>query len=136
MISRWRNAPGSLSVSIGKDSDGLWVEADDWRALPDGLAAYFDANYPCIDSESGHVVELLIEIESDGYSDPGRGYESNGDPGYPPEGEDERRVVSVMLDENPPPALPASLHDEVYGMWEKSIHAAEVDHNDYSGSDV
>jgi hypothetical protein len=69
-------------------------------------------------------VEIVLHCTSTGYYDSGVHTFSNGDPGYPPEGEDERQVVGVYLMDgngNERLAPPAVLE------WLREIYAEKID---------
>lgn len=42
--------------------------------------------------------EILIDVQVRGYSDPGVRTLANGDPGYPPESDEEREITGIRLE--------------------------------------
>jgi hypothetical protein len=121
MIQRWNNRPFTISLDLSAergqliDSDGKPV---DCVAYPAGC-------------EEGECVTLTLDCQSTGYYDPGRltgPYEDC----YPPEGEDERDIVSATLTH---PAGVVEIRDrstldELYSRFQSRIEAEEVSPDD------
>jgi hypothetical protein len=121
-ISRWRNAPGQITATVGPALlygvyHWSWAD-DDGNILPAPISAWLREQFPA-EQEWGNGVELVIDFESSGYSDPG-GWD------YPPEGDDEREVVDVTVYQQDI-AMPVALHNDVWEHWEKAIYAEDVD---------
>lgn len=117
MIHRWNKRPFTVSLDLSAehgqllDSDGKPV---DCLTYPAGC-------------EEGECVTLELDCESSGYYDPGKLYGMPEDC-YPPEGEDEREVVSATLTH---PAGVVEIRDrstldELYSRFQSRIEAEEV----------
>ena len=73
--------------------------------------------------------EIEIEFRSSGYYDPGK---TSGLPEncYPPEGEDERTVDTVLVTiGRKTMTLPKQLADEIAGFFQEEIDDEEIDHS-------
>jgi len=84
-ISRWRDARGKLNVEL-ELVDDVWLTASGKREFPTAIGLE--------KPEGAGTAEILMEVSSCGYYDPGR---NTGcpDSSYPPEGEDERALVAA-----------------------------------------
>lgn len=90
MKTKWNNVRSQLRTSIG--IDGGEVYSVDWDnvKIPQAVKDYIPAN--------AGWIHLVIDWKSSGYNDPGCWNLPNGDPGYPPEGDDERTMEAVRLE--------------------------------------
>lgn len=85
----------------------------------------------------GESAEITIHFESSGSFDSGCAYLTNGDPGYPPEGYDERLFVSATIREHGSKEdvwLPDDIGRKLFDMYEQQIKETELDYtqeNDY-----
>ena len=68
---------------------------------------------------------LVIHFLSSGYHDPGCMYLSNGDPGYPPEG-DEERVLDYM--EMGGLRVPQEFAEKLFERYLADVEAADVEY--------
>jgi hypothetical protein len=114
---KWNRVSFTISLDLSAergqliDSDGKPV---DCLTIPAGCP-------------EGECVTLELDCESSGYYDSGRTYGLPEDC-YPPEGEDERDIVSARLSH---PAgvveLPRELFGDLYARFQSRIEAEEVD---------
>ena len=121
MIQRWKNRSFTITLDLSAergqliDSDGKPV---DCLTYPAGC-------------EEGECVTLTLDCQSSGYYDPGCVI-GPYDNCYPPEGEDEREVVSATLTH---PAGCVEIRDratldELYSRFQSRIEAEEVSPDD------
>lgn len=93
----WQDADGFVSLEIHRDPDGhpqAWFDSATDLPLDPRISQEVNS---AVTNPSDEYFEVSINYKSTGYSDPGVHTLSNGDPGYPPEGDDERIVSSVEL---------------------------------------
>ena len=124
MTQRWNNCTADLFVPIScANPDGEWL-TDTGRTPPPLLKKWLEER--CADADGiATDIELSITVSSSGYNSPGTMYASNGDPGDPPEGDEERTVTSIEdVDGN---AIPKELHGEITSWLDKEIEALTID---------
>lgn len=92
-INPW-NVTDVFSEELVLD-DGKWFFKD--RILCEKTVAALSLAFPAIFTGVTGA-ELEIFWRSKGYHDPGCWYLRNGDPGYPPEGEDIRTIEKMTID--------------------------------------
>lgn len=99
-----------IEVDFVKEGEE-WRDADD-RPLPCDVEDELDALFP--DANTGYNVGATITVRISGYSIPGTMYDQYGDPGDPPEGEEERDLYDVELDEG---ELSAEAKNSLFNMY-------------------
>lgn len=114
-MSKWSGVVGNVSVEIeGPDT------------APECLKSYFSED---------DLGELTIEFESSGSSYPGSFYKRNGDPGDPPEHDEEREITSAKLKltdcntgNTSNIVLPKGVYDALYSFCEEDINGVELEY--------
>lgn len=73
-------------------------------------------------------VELRISLKCSGYYDPGCRYMSNGDPGYPPCGDDHREVesIEIVTEDGKTIALSGAAWCQIEELFEQQIVDADL----------
>ena len=126
MTKRW-NVTGEMYVSIGcVNPESEWVTDDD-KSVPEPLRKWLQERCDNADGEATHV-ELAITVSSVGYSSPGTMYARNGDPGDPPEGDDQRTVEDIdIVDGKKGEKFPKELYSVVESWLETEIKDLDID---------
>ena len=116
MKQSWKNIPGTINVGLCK-FDGEWRDEND-KALPEGVYTELDTLITNADAR------LEVSFNATGYTDSGSMYAKNGDPGYPPECDEERNLDEVTID-GTPLSLPAQRI--IFGAYTEEINCVNID---------
>ena len=113
-MKRWKNIIGEYTCTL--HDYGPEVYTDD------------DVRVACLDGRFETPYELTIRFKSSGYDDPGFAYHSNGDPGEPPEFEDERELDEAWVEvDGQRKDLPADVQQELFETFLTEIYAVDID---------
>ena len=122
MIKRWKNIPATLNrclntVTFTNECEEIRDEND--RPIPQTVAdAIYAAHGISVD------VDLEISFNVTGYYASGSMYKSNGDPGDPPEGDEERTLDGVTVGGD---KLDPRLSQVLFDHYQDEINEVEVD---------
>lgn len=108
----------------------------EWKDVAGCAIITFDDEPPTILEPFGAKVgdQLLISFLSSGYYMPASMHGGADHMGWPAEGDDERRIVGVVLhtDEGKREVeIPKELFDKLYEEFESDIDGVEMDHSDH-----
>ncbi len=115
MTKRWHNEPGTLTRKLEKYEGVEWRDEND-KGFTANTERLLDAAFPAIGSGK---VEMVIDFQSSGYHFAGTMYARNGDPGDPPESDEERSIEDITIDGK-------TISDELLSALKKE-YATEVD---------
>tara|TARA_Y100000034_G_scaffold114215_1_gene150057 strand:- start:1193 stop:1840 length:648 start_codon:yes stop_codon:yes gene_type:complete len=130
----WSGVYGNITVElyIPEETNEIVEEGND-TAVPNDVSAFIMQHFSSLGANpSDHTMEISIDYESSGYYDPGVHTLSNGDPGYPPEGEDERIVngATLIIDGKTKIQMPKELFQTIQERWGPSIDDDDLDTSD------
>lgn len=101
MRRKWKDIPGSLAIEVCDYAPEV--------STPDG------ERVPSLDGRIMDTCEVIIDYTRSGYYDPGCMYLNNGDPGYPPEGDDYADLVEAyLLIDSKRTDLPRDVQDDLF----------------------
>jgi hypothetical protein len=105
----------------------------EWSNVAGCAVITFDDEPPTILEPFGAKVgdQLLISFLSSGYYMPASMYGGSDHMGWPAEGDDERKIVGVVLHTvlgNREVEIPKELFDKLYEEFETDIYKEEMDH--------
>jgi len=127
-MNKWRDVDMEFTVELCRESK--WVDYTHDKALPASLLAELDRLVPA-DCDN---LKLYFDVRSSGFYHPAVRYLRHGDPGYPEEYDDERKVKGVYLLRKPEdrsgyirgPRLSKPVADELGALYQKEIQAVEL----------
>lgn len=121
-MTKWKNVAGSMTLTLSQNHDehnrSTWYD-DNGNDLPDELRHELTTLFP-----NEEFVEMDIMFLSSGYDTPGTWYRRNGDPGDPPEHEDERVLDRITVNGT---NLTKETADIVFEHYNERIQEVEVD---------
>lgn len=119
MKESWKNIPGTVNTNLCK-FEGEWRDDND-KTLPQEVYAELDTLIPNADEKT--VAELEISFNSTGYTDSGSMYDRNGDPGHPPESDEERNLDEVTIDGKP---LSKASQRAIFGAYTEEVNSVNI----------
>jgi len=119
---QWSNSPGEYHFEAYVDEQGRWSDLLGNKPLPPATSQFLQQN--AFNGEDSYA-EVQINFSSSGYEDPGVHTFRNGDPGYPPEGDDERTVTDVRIVDGP--QAPPEVAQELEQHYQNEIQEVEID---------
>ncbi len=127
MRRSWKNKTAELYLTLDCcNPEGRW-QNEDGRSTPPALTKWLDDR--CANADGVEtVVELTVVVSSSGYYDSGSMYARNGDPGDPPEGDEERTVTRIEDADGLP--LPKELTEEIEAWLSSDIKELEIEIRD------
>lgn len=111
-MKTWKNISGQIGIEISVDQDGIWDCHNDIE-LP-MLAPFLEENN-----------ELIINFLCSGFYEPASMYGGRDNLGHPEDGEEERLLESVYLNQTP---LPQNIAHQIFELYQAQIEQEEVDY--------
>lgn len=102
-----------------------------WRYWGGVIDAHTQKFIPVDNELFQDTAEITIHFESTGSFDPGCMWMPNGDPGYPPEGDEERTFVAAFIREHGSKdevRLSDDVGNRLFEMYEEKINDVELDY--------
>ena len=124
--TEWHNVAGEISVEVYVYNEmklGLIhsnvFDADKDEPAPASVLPYV--------RRCGNWAELVLEFQSSGFHTPASMYGGPDRMGWAEEGEDERSMLRVYINEPEAPRLPVEVQTEVFEFYRNRIEDAELE---------